>query len=60
MDLKQFYSLEVQVLKGKVCLHNTSSFNSGPQHILLGGDVSRVRYPVQVIQVTERENKEEE
>lgn len=44
-------SLEVQVLESEVCFHNTSSFDSGPQHILLGGHIRTVGYPVQVIQV---------
>lgn len=44
-------SLEVQVLESEVCFHNASSFDSGPQHILLGGHISTVGYPVQVIQV---------
>lgn len=41
----------MQVLESEVCFHNTSSFDSGPQHILLGGHISAVGYPVQVIQV---------
>lgn len=49
VELWQLYSLEVQVLESEVCFHNTSSFDSGPQHILLGGYVSAVGYPVQVI-----------
>lgn len=51
------YSLEVQVLESEVCFHNTSSFDSGPQHILLGGHISAVGYPVQVIQVALRRGK---
>lgn len=44
--------LEVKILEGEVCFHDTSSFDSGSQHILLGGNVSPAGYPVQVIQVT--------
>lgn len=46
------YSLKVKVLESEVCFHNTSSFDSGSQHILLGGYISPMGYPVQVIQVT--------
>lgn len=45
-------SLEVKILESEVCFHDTSSFDSGSQHILLGGNVSPAGYPVQVIQVT--------
>lgn len=44
-------SLEMQVLESEVCFHNTGSFDPGPQHILLGGHIRTVGYPVQVIQV---------
>lgn len=60
IHLQGLDSLEVQVLEGEVSFHNTSSFDSGPQHILLGGYVRTVGYPVQVIQVAsggERERK---
>lgn len=50
-NLWWIYSLEVQVLESEVSFHNTSSFDSGPQHILLGGHISTVGYPVQVVQV---------
>ena len=43
--------LEVKILESEVCFHNSSSFDSGPQHILLCGDISPVGYPLQVIQV---------
>lgn len=45
------YLLEVEILESKVCFHNSSSFDSGPQHVLLGGDIRTVGYPLQVIQV---------
>lgn len=41
----------MKILESKVCFHNSSSFDSGPQHILLGGDIGPVGYPLQVIQV---------
>lgn len=41
----------MQVLESEVRFHNASGFDSGPQHILLGGHISTVGYPVQVIQV---------
>lgn len=44
--------LEVKVLESEVCFHNSSSFDSGSQHILLGGYISPMGYPLQVIQVT--------
>ena len=47
--------LEVQVLEREVCLHNACGFDSGPQHILLGWDVGGLGYPVQIVQVAERE-----
>lgn len=46
-------SLEVQVLEGKVRLHDAGGLYPGPQDILLRGDVGCLGYPVQVIQVAE-------
>lgn len=45
-------SLEVKVLKSEVCLDDTGSFHSGPQHVLLGGDVVCSCYPLKIIQIT--------
>lgn len=50
-DCKLADSLEVQIFEGEVGLHNASSLNSRPKHILLRGDVVRPGYPLQVIQV---------
>lgn len=41
----------MQVLESEMRFHNASSFDSSPQHILLGGYIRSVGYPVQVIQV---------
>lgn len=49
---EQLRSLEVKILESEVSLHDTSSFDSGSQHVLLGGDVGAAGYPVQVVQVT--------
>lgn len=43
------HSLEVKVLEGEVSLHNSCSFHSGPQHILLSWNVGRLGYSIQVI-----------
>lgn len=42
----------MKILESEVSLHDTSSFDSGSQHVLLGGDVGAAGYPVQVVQVT--------
>lgn len=44
-------SLEVQVLECEMRLHDAGGLHSGPQHILLRGDVIRLGYPLQVVQV---------
>ena len=44
-------SLEVEVLEGEVSLHDARGLHTCPQHVLLGGDVVRLGYPVQVVQV---------
>ena len=41
----------MQVLEGKVCLHDASGLHPGPQHVLLGGDVVPLTYSLQVVQV---------
>lgn len=41
----------MQVLEGEMCFHDAGGLHSGPQHILLCGDVIRFGYPLQVIQV---------
>lgn len=41
----------MKVLESKVCFHNSGSFDSGPEHVLLGGDIGPVGYPLEVIQV---------
>lgn len=43
--------LEVQVLECEVCLHDAGGLHSGPQHVLLRGDVLALGYPLQVVQV---------
>ena len=48
---KWVHLLEVQVFEGEVGLHDAGGFHSGPQHVLLGGDVAALRYPVQIVQV---------
>lgn len=45
--------LEVQVLEGEMRFHDAGGLHSGPQHILLRGDVIRLGYPLQVIQVAD-------
>lgn len=44
--------LEVEVLEGEVSLHDAGGFNSGAQNVLLGGNVGRLGYSIQVIEVT--------
>lgn len=41
--------LEVQILEGEMCLHDARGLHSGPQHVLLCGDVIWLAYPRQVI-----------
>ena len=41
--------LEVQVLEGEMCFHNAGGLHSGPQHVLLCGDVIWLGYPLQVV-----------
>lgn len=43
--------LEVQVLECEMCLHDAGGLHSGPQHVLLCGDVLALGYPLQVVQV---------
>lgn len=43
--------LEVQVLECEVGLHDAGGLHSGPQHVLLRGDVLALGYPLQVVQV---------
>lgn len=45
----ELHLLEMQVLEGEMCFHDACGLNSGPQHILLRGDVIRLGYPLQVI-----------
>lgn len=45
--------LEVQVLEGEMRFHDAGGLHSGPQHILLCGDVIGLGYPLQVIQVAD-------
>lgn len=47
----------MQVLEGKVRLHDAGGLHPGPQDILLCGDVGGLGYPVQVIQVAVGERK---
>lgn len=51
------FSLEVQVLEGEVRLHDACGLDSGPQDILLRGDVGGLGYPVQVVQVAGRKRR---
>lgn len=39
-----------------MCLHNAGGLHSGPQHILLGGDVIGLGYPFQIIQIAKDTN----
>lgn len=47
-------SLEVQLLAGEVRLDNASGLDPGPEHILLGGYVVRLRDAVQRVEVVTR------
>lgn len=47
--------LEVQVLEGEVSFHDARSLHPGAQNILLSRDVGRLRYSIQVVQVTKPE-----
>lgn len=49
--------LEVKILEGEVGLNNTRGLHSGPEDILLSGDVIRDRYPVEIIQVAGDKSK---
>lgn len=49
--------LKVKIFEGEVGLHNTSGLHSCSQDILLSGDVGRIGYSVQVIQVAEKSEK---
>lgn len=51
------FSLEVQVLEGEVRLHDACGLDSGPQDVLLRGDVCGLGYPVQVVQVAGRKRR---
>lgn len=51
------FSLEVQVLEGEVRLHDACGLDSGPQDVLLRGDVGGLGYPVQVVQVAGRKRR---
>lgn len=51
--------LEVEFLESEVSLHDAGGLDSGSQHVLLGGDVIGFGYPLQVIQITERERESE-
>lgn len=49
---KQFlYLLKMQVFECEMSLNDACCFDSGPQYILLCGDVARGRYSVKGIQV---------
>ena len=50
--------LEVQVFECEVCLHDACGFDSGPEYILLSGNVARGRYPVQGIEVAGEKMRE--
>lgn len=43
----------MQVLEGEMRFHDAGGLHSGPQHILLCGDVIRLGYPLQVVQVAD-------
>lgn len=45
--------LEVQFLEGEMRFHDASGLHSGPQHVLLCGDVILLAYPLHVIQVAD-------
>lgn len=48
----------MQVLECEVRLHNACGLDSGPQDILLSRDVGGLGYPVQIVQVAEKEEEE--
>lgn len=50
-------SLEVQIFESEMRLHNPSGLYSGPQNILLGGNIVGSSYPIQIIQITTQTNK---
>lgn len=50
----------MQVLECEVRLHNACGLDSGPQDILLSRDVGGLGYPVQIVQVAEKEEEEGE
>lgn len=43
--------LEVEVLECEMRLHDAGGLHSGPQHVLLRGDVLALGYPLKVVQV---------
>lgn len=47
----------MQVLEGEVRLHDASGLHTGPQDVLLCGDVGGLGYPVQVVQVAASRKK---
>lgn len=50
--------LEVKFLESEVSLHDASGLDACSQHVLLGGDVICFGYPFQIIQVTERRQRD--
>lgn len=50
--------LEVKFLESEVSLHDASGLDASSQHVLLGGDVICFGYPFQIIQVTERRQRD--
>lgn len=49
--------LEVQVFEGEMCFHDAGGLDSSSQHVLLCGDVVWLGYPLQVIKIAEKSNK---
>lgn len=47
----------MKILEGEVGLNNTSGLHSGPEDILLRGDVTRDCYPVEIIQVARNKRR---
>ena len=43
----------MQVLEGEMRFHDAGGLHSGPQHVLLCGDVIWLGYPLQVVQVAD-------
>ena len=43
----------MQVLEGEVGFHDAGGLDTGAQHVLLGGHIGAMGYPIQVVEVAE-------